>query len=82
MPVLVVEHSFDPPITEDLLKSAFARLGPCLAAHGATWLRSYVSTDGSRMICEFEAADAEAVRASLRSADTPFDRVWSAQVLK
>jgi len=82
MPVLVVEHSFDPPLTEESLKAAFARLDPCLKTHGATWLRSYVSADGSRMICEFEAADAEAVRASLRSADTPFDRVWSAQVFK
>ena len=82
MALLVVEHSFDPPLTEDAIKSAFARLDPCLKAHGAVWIRSYVSADGRRMICEFEAADAEAVRASLRSAETPFDRVWPAQLYK
>jgi hypothetical protein len=32
------------------------------------------------MICEFEAADAEAVRASLRASETPFERVWVAQL--
>jgi hypothetical protein len=82
MPVLVVEHSFDPPITEESLQAAFKRLGPCLKTHGARWIRSYFASDGRRMICEFEAPDAEAVRASLHSAATPFDRVWSAQVLK
>jgi hypothetical protein len=82
MPILVVEHSFEPPLTEDSLKAAFARLAPCLETHGARWLRSYVSADGRRMICHFEAADAEAVRASLHSASTPFDRVWSAQLLE
>jgi hypothetical protein len=82
MPILVVEHLFDPPLTEASLKAAFDVLGPCLETHGATWLRSYVSSDGRRMICEFEAPDAEAVRASMRSSGTPFERVWPAQVLK
>ena len=81
MSTLVVEHSFDPPLTDQSLKAAFDRLGPCLQAHGARWLRSYVSEDGRRMICEFEAADAEAVRASMREAQTPFDRVWSGRLV-
>jgi hypothetical protein len=33
------------------------------------------------MICEFEAADAEAIRASLRESQTPFDHVWPGQIL-
>jgi hypothetical protein len=32
------------------------------------------------MFCEFEAPDAESVRDALRSANVPFDRVWSATV--
>jgi hypothetical protein len=31
------------------------------------------------MICEFEAADAEAVRSSFRSAGVGFMRVWAAE---
>jgi hypothetical protein len=80
MTILVVEHSFPQPLTEEALNAAFARLDPCLKAHGATWKKSYVSADRQRMICEFEAADAEAVRASLRSAETPFETVWVARV--
>jgi hypothetical protein len=33
-----------------------------------------------RMICEFEAADAEQVRESYRSAGVSFDGVWSADM--
>jgi len=45
-------------------------------ARGARRKRSYVSADRHMMICEFEAADAEALQASLRAAETPFGRVW------
>lgn len=40
--------------------------------------RSFLSTDRRRMICAFEAADAEAVRTAYRSAGEAFDRVWVA----
>jgi hypothetical protein len=75
MSILVVDHSFGQPLTEEELKAAFARLDPCLKARGALRKRSYVSADRHMMICEFEAADAEALRASLRTAETPFGRV-------
>jgi len=32
------------------------------------------------MICEFEAPDAESVRQALRSAGTPYEKVWTADV--
>ncbi|MGZ7033036.1 MAG: nickel-binding protein, partial [Thermoanaerobaculia bacterium] len=48
--------------------------------HGARWMRSYLSLDRKRIICEFEAADAEKVRESYRSAGVNFERVWSADV--
>jgi hypothetical protein len=52
----------------------------CLQAHGAKWRRSYLAKDRKRMICEFEAADAEQVRESARSAGVPFDRCWTADL--
>ena len=82
MTILVAEHSFEQPLTEEALKAAFARLDPCLKSHGAVWKRSYVSADRRKMICEFEAGDAESVRASLRAAATPFERVWVAELYK
>jgi hypothetical protein len=79
---LIVEHSYDPPLTDEEHERAARRLDPCLEAHGARWLSSYLSHDRRRMICEFEAPDAEAVRTSMRSAEVSFDRVWSAEVYR
>ena len=80
MAVLVLEQSFDQPITPEELNDAASRVDRCLQAHGARWQRSYLSKDRKRMICEFEAADAEQVRESYRSAGVNFDGCWSADV--
>lgn len=82
MPRLIVEHSYDPPLTEEEHRRAASRLDPCLEAHGARWMCSYLSHDRRRMICEFDAPDADAVRQSMRSADVAFDRVWSSEVFR
>ena len=79
---LIVEHAYDPPLTDEEHHRAARRLDPCLEAHGARWLASYLAHDRRRMICEFEAPDAEAVRASLRSAEVAFERVWSSEVYR
>ncbi|HEV8657643.1 MAG TPA: DUF4242 domain-containing protein [Thermoanaerobaculia bacterium] len=80
MPSMVVEQTFDKPLTTDELNAMAKRVDPCLEAHGARWMRSYISSDRKRVICEFEAADAEKVRESYRSAGVTFERVWTADV--
>ena len=80
MPSMVVEQTFENPISPEELNALARRVDPCLEAHGATWVRSYISADRKRIICEFEAADAEKVRESYRSAGVDFERVWTAQV--
>ncbi len=77
---LIVEQTFAERLTDEEQSSEARRLDDCLARHGARWLRSYLSTDHRRMICEFEAPDAEAVRSSFRSAGVEFVRVWTAEV--
>jgi hypothetical protein len=77
---MVVEQTFDNPMTPEELNALARRVDPCLEAHGATWVRSYISADRKRVICEFEAADAEKVRESYRSAGVEFESVWTAQV--
>lgn len=79
---LIVESTFSTPLTDEEHDRAAKRLDPCLEAHGAKWMRSYLSTDRLRMVCEFEAADAEAVRSSYRSAGERFERVWPTHVYK
>jgi hypothetical protein len=78
----IVEQTFGRPLTDEDHDATAKRLDPCLEAHGARWMRTYLSLDRLRMVCEFEAQDAEAVRSSYRSAGAPFDRVWSAEVYK
>jgi hypothetical protein len=46
------------------------------------WMRSYFSNDRRRMICEFEAPDAQSIRDAYHSAGAPFQKVWSGQLFK
>jgi len=81
MPILIVERNFDEPLTEQALAEVQERMGPCLEQYDVKWIRSYFSEDRRRMVCHYEAADAEAVRASNRSAGASFDSVWSGEIL-
>jgi hypothetical protein len=80
MAVLVLEQTFEKPMTPEELTASARALDKCLEVHGARWMRSYLSHDRKRMICEFEAADAEQVRQSARSAGVPFEACWVAEV--
>ncbi|MGH9457386.1 MAG: nickel-binding protein [Thermoanaerobaculia bacterium] len=80
MPRLVLEQTFEEPVSSEELTDAARRIDRCLEAHGAQWMRSYLSDDRKRMICEFEAADAESVRSSYRAAGVAFDACWVAMV--
>ena len=79
---LILEKEFDPPLSEEQHNLDAQRVDPCLEAYGARWIRSYLSNDRKRIVCEFEADDAEAVRSAFRSAGVPFARVWTAQVFE
>jgi hypothetical protein len=75
---MIVETLYDPPATDEQLDRTATKLAPCLEGHDVRWLRSYMSTDRRRRICVFEAADADSVRISFRSAGVTFERVWAA----
>jgi hypothetical protein len=75
----VVDERFEPPI--DLSKAApeNPELAPCLQRNDVDWVTSFIAADGSRCHCIYDAADAEAVRASYRAAKMPFVKVWRAR---
>ena len=81
MVTLIVERSFPQPVTEEALQAVMQRLEPCLVEYDVCCKGSFLSADRQRMICRFEAADAEAVRATNRAAEAPIDRVWVAGIL-
>jgi hypothetical protein len=77
---VIVEYMFTEPYTDERLSASAKALDSCLALRRGMWRRSSVSKDRLRMICEFEALDAESVREALRLSGTPFERVWTADV--
>lgn len=81
MPRIIVERNFDIPVTDESLKSLMERMGPCLEIYKVKWVRSHLATDRKRMMCEYDAADAESVRTVQKEAQAKFDRVWPAEVL-
>jgi hypothetical protein len=80
MASIIVEYGFDQPKSDEELSRMAKQLDPCLEIRNGTWVRSSLSSDRKRMICEFEAPDAESVREALRSARHAFERVWPAHV--
>lgn len=77
---VVVERSFEEPITPAAVAALFAKGKGCLPRHRVTYLGGHLATDGRRMLCVFVAPDAEAVRIANREGGAPFDRAWTATV--
>jgi Protein of unknown function (DUF4242) len=79
---IIVERSFQKPFTRDDFDVVSQRVGACLDLYGVRWIRSHVSNDGLRMICEYEAADAQSVRDVQNAAQASFERVWRAELIE
>ncbi|MCA9773972.1 MAG: DUF4242 domain-containing protein [Myxococcales bacterium] len=78
MELVIVERAFGEPVEFQSLQDLEDKAAWCLELHGVRFLRTFLSSDGRRMICLYEAPDAEAVRKSQRTAGLPFERVWTA----
>jgi hypothetical protein len=76
----MVEQVFSEPFTDERYAAFAKKIDPCIEVRRGMWRRSSVSVDKLRMICEFEAPDAESVREAFRTANIAFERVWTANV--
>lgn len=79
---VIVERTLTTPVTLPELAQAAAAGRHCMDAHYVRYLRSLVSLDGLRVLCEYEAPDAESVRQTNTKLGLPFDRIWAAQTLE
>lgn len=79
---IIVERSFDTPQSDADMQRVADRERPCLAAYQAAWKRSVLSSDRKRMVCEYEAADAETMRRIQREAGAEFDRIWVGDIIE
>jgi hypothetical protein len=77
---IIAESSFGTPLSEEEENKGARAIDKSLEGRGAHWVRSYYSEDRRRMICEFEAPDAEAVVAAYDTAGMPLERCWRAEV--
>jgi hypothetical protein len=81
MAEIIVERTFQSPVTSQQLGEVSARMAGCLELYRVKWLRSYLSPDRRRMICHYDASDAESVRIVQQEADAGYDRVWVAEMI-
>ena len=66
----MVQHGFEEPIAGEALQ-AFEDNGiRCSEDHRVKFVRAFVSTDGKRVICLYQASDAASVRLVRRDGET------------
>ena len=77
---VIVVTDFDPPISDATNQAMGERVFSCLAAQHASWVRTYLSIDRRRMVCNFEGPDADTVRLILHMSKTEFGRAFRADL--
>lgn len=77
---VIVERVFLEPVEFADVERAAEAGQSCFAARRIRLLRSSLSRDGLRMICEYEAPDAESVRVANQLSGAKFERIWTARV--
>jgi len=82
MVTVVVERWFRKPMPLDEIEAIDDRSAASLEMYGVHLLRSFISNDRSRMVCLYEAKDADSVRQAQRRAGLPFEAVWVATVIE
>lgn len=82
MSIVIVETLSDVPLTPEEPTANDLQLLSCLAERNGSWRYSLISSDRLRMICTFDAPDAEVVRESYRKTKVTFSRVWSGDIIR
>jgi len=78
---VLVERSFDVATPLQQIQEIEDAGIHCLEARNVRFIRTFYSTDRQRMVCLYEAPDAESVRQAQREAGVPFVEAWSFRAL-
>ena len=76
-PNVIVERSFEDPVEMAEIQAIEDAGASCLQTHNVTFSHTFFSLDRKRMMCFYQAPDAEAVRVAQRQIHMPVDRVWA-----
>lgn len=82
MSFVIVESLADSPLTPEQPTETDFRVLSCLSERNATWQYSLLSSDRLRMLCIFDAPDAESVRESYRKGGGTFQQIWAGELLQ
>ena len=74
---VAVERVWEDPVLLDDIQAIEDAGAHCLQTWNVRFSRTFFSRDGTRMVCLYEAPDAESVRMAQRQAGMPFDRIWA-----
>jgi hypothetical protein len=74
---VIVERSFEEPVTLQEIQDIEDAGVACLDMRDVRFIQTFFSADQKRMICLYEAPDAESVRQAQREAGVPFNDVWA-----
>lgn len=73
-------RSIHPPIgPEDVTLTE--DVGGCFGLHRVNWKESFLAANGGRMLCWYEAPDAESARIALRQLKASMEGVWPGTVI-
>jgi hypothetical protein len=70
----------DPPIQVADLPGMIQYAAGCFDLHHVDWKHSFLSADGRRMLCWYQAPDAESARLALRELGSNLHAVWTGKV--
>jgi hypothetical protein len=74
---VVVTRRFEEPVALEDIQAIEDEVAHCLEMRHIRFLRTFFSLDRRRMLCLYEAPDAESVREAQREARMPVEAVWS-----
>jgi hypothetical protein len=77
---VIVERALDDTLTSDAIHALSAQLAECMAQHRVRPLQTLLAHDGRRMVCDFAAPDAEAVRRVNRQGGVPARAIWTSTI--
>lgn len=80
-PNVVVSRAFEKPVAFEEIQALEDAGAWCLATHRVRFSRTFFAADRKRMLCLYEAPDAEAVRAAQHKAGMPVEAVWGVQCI-
>lgn len=82
MNVVVVDQLLRGPLSERAFAAALREHAWCRQIYGVEHVESLIDRAGERLTCIFRAPDQEAVRTVARRLHLPYERVWSARLVR